>query len=143
MVAGSVALVPTVMQLEKFPQYAEAGAGKFPRYAATMTGLHARRRQTIMAAYEAGVPLYAGSDGGGVARHGNLPGEVLALAALGLPADQALGAASWRARGWLGWNTGLDEGAPADFVLYERDPLADLSVLASPRRVVLRGRVVA
>ena len=33
MVAGSVALVPTVMQLDKFPQYAEAGGAKFPDYA--------------------------------------------------------------------------------------------------------------
>ncbi len=142
MAERGTALVPTVMQLEKFPQYAEAGAAKFPDYAATMTDLHARRRETIMSAYEAGVPLYAGSDGGGVARHGNLPGEVLALAGLGLPADYALGAASWRAREWLGWNAGLDEGAPADFVVYDRNPLEDLSVLGSPTRVVLRGRVV-
>ncbi len=39
-----------------------------------------RRRDTIMAAHEAGVAIYAGSDGGGVAQHGNLSGEVLALA---------------------------------------------------------------
>ena len=77
---GSVALVPTVMQLEKFPEYAEAAAGKFPDYTATMIDLHRRRRDTVMAAFEAGVAIYAGSDGGGVARHGNLAGEVLALA---------------------------------------------------------------
>jgi len=53
------------------------------------------------------------------------------------------GAASWRAREWLGWNGGLDEGAPADFVVLDRNPLDDLSVLRKPARVVLRGRVVA
>ena len=58
-------------------------------------------------------------------------------------AEDALGAASWRAREWLGWNADLDEGAPADFVVYDADPLEDLSVLARPARVVLRGRVVA
>ncbi len=142
MVAGSVALVPTVMQLEKFPEYAEAGAARFPAYAETMTELHHRRRDTIMAAYEAGVPLYAGSDGGGLSRHGNLSGEVVALAGLGLPADQALGAASWRAREWLGLDGHLSEGTTADFVVYPRDPLQDLSVLGAPSRVVLRGRVV-
>ncbi len=142
MVAGGVALVPTVMQLEKFPGHAEAGRAKFPAYAATMTDLYARRRATLMAAYEAGVALYAGSDGGGVARHGNLPGEVLAMAELGLPAEYALGAASWRARAWLGYEPGLGEGAPADFVVYPRNPLADLSVLREPSCVVLRGRVV-
>ena len=64
------------------------------------------------------------------------------MAGLGLPAEYALGAASWRAREWLGWNAGLDEGAPADFVVYDRDPRDDLSVLSRPKRVVLRGRVV-
>ncbi|HWU22020.1 MAG TPA: amidohydrolase, partial [Nocardioides sp.] len=38
---------------------------------------------------------------------------------------------------------GLDEGDPADFVVYPRDPREDLSVLLEPSAVVLRGRVVA
>ena len=37
----------------------------------------------------------------------------------------------------------LEEGAEADFVVLDRDPRADLSVLAEPERVVLRGSVVA
>ncbi len=143
MVEAGTALVPTVMQLDKFPEHARVGAARFPAYASTMTDLHVRRRDTLMGAFEAGVPLYAGSDGGGVARHGNLVGEVVALAALGLPAYDALGAASWRARAWLGWNGTLAEGAPADFVVTGADPLVDLSTLFAPRAVVLRGRVVA
>ena len=143
MVEQGIALVPTVMQTDKFPQYAEAGAAKFPAYSSTMTDLYARRRATLLAAYEAGVALYAGSDGGGMSRHGNIAGEVIAMAEMGLPADYALGAASWRAREWLGWNGGLDEGAPADFVVYDRDPREDLRVLREPRQVVLRGRPVA
>ena len=142
MVERGTALVPTVMQLEKFPQYADAGAEKFPAYAATMTDLFAHRRETIMSAHEAGVAIYAGSDGGGVARHGNLSGEVVALAELGLSAADALGAASWRAREWLGLDGTLAPGTVADFVVYDADPLEDLSVLARPSRIVLRGRVV-
>ncbi|MCW2818218.1 MAG: Amidohydrolase family protein [Marmoricola sp.] len=142
MARDGVALVPTVMQLDKFPSYAEAGAARFPDYSATMTDLHARRVETIMAAHEAGVALYAGSDGGGVARHGNLSGEVVALAGVGLTPEQALGAASWRAREWLGLDGTLAEGTAADFVVYDRDPLADLSVLATPKRIVLRGQLV-
>ena len=61
---------------------------------------------------------------------------------MGLPASDALGAASWRARAWLGWNATLDEGAPADFVVYPRNPLDDLGVLREPTAVVLRGRLV-
>ena len=143
MAGRGVALVPTVMQLDKFPSYAEAGSLRFPDYAATMSDLYARRRATIMAAHDAGVALYAGTDGGGVARHGNIAGEVIAMAELGMSAEYALGAASWRARAWLGWNAGLAEGDPADFVVYDADPLADLDVLHRPARVVLRGRVVA
>ena len=143
MVDKHIALVPTVMQVDKFPQYAAEGAAKFPTYAAHMTELHDRQRTTVMAAFEAGVALYAGSDGGGATRHGNLSGEVVAMAGLGLPADYALGAASWRAREWLGWNATLEEGAPADFVVYDRDPRADLSALVSPAHVVLRGRPVS
>ncbi|MCW2858125.1 MAG: amidohydrolase [Marmoricola sp.] len=143
MAQRGVALVPTVMQLDKFPEYAEAGREKFPAYASTMTDLFGRRRDTIMTAYEAGVALYAGSDGGGVAKHGNLAGEVIAMADIGLPVEYALGAASWRAREWLGRNPTLSEGAPADFVVYPRDPLADLGVLAEPAAIVLRGALVA
>jgi imidazolonepropionase-like amidohydrolase len=142
MAMRGVALVPTVMQTENFPAYAEAGAAKFPRYARQMTSLYARRREVLLSAYEAGVALYAGSDGGGGSRHGNLAGEVVAMAEMGLPPEYALGAASWRAREWLGWNGALAEGAPADFVVFEKNPLDDLSVLRRPARVVLRGRVV-
>ena len=124
-----VALVPTVMQTEKFPGYAADGAEKFPAYSRRMTDLYERRREVILAAHEAGVAMYAGSDGGGVAKHGNLAGEILAMIDMGLPADYALGAASWRARAWLGWNARLDVGNPADFVVYPRNPLEDPSVL--------------
>jgi imidazolonepropionase-like amidohydrolase len=143
MVARGTALVPTVMQLNNFPGYAEAGEERFPAYAATMRDLYAHRRETIMSAYEAGVPIYAGTDAGGVLPHGGIAGEVLELAAYGFAPEDALGAASWRARAWLGWNATLEEGAPADFVVLDRNPLEDLTVLKSPARVVLRGRVVA
>ena len=134
-------LVPTVMQLDKFPEHAAAGEGRFPAYASTMTDLYARMPATIMAAHEAGVPIYAGSDGGGISRHGNIVGEIEALVRIGMPAHDALGAASWRARDWLGVD-GLTEGASADFVVYDRNPVDDLSVLRTPTCIVLRGRIV-
>ncbi len=142
MVDRGTALVPTIMQLDLFPEHAAAGAARFPDYAATMIALYDRMPATIMAAYEAGVPIYAGTDGGGISRHGNIAGEVVALHRIGIPARDALGAASWRAREWLG-QPGLGEGDPADLVVYPSDPTADLSVLRRPLRVVLRGRVVA
>ncbi len=143
MASRQVALVPTVIQLNNFPQYADAGKSRFPRYAAHMLSLFARRKETIRAAYDAGVPLYAGTDAGGVLPHGLIGDEVIELAAYGLSAYDALGAASWRAREWLGLPAELIEGAPADFVVYGADPLADPGVLKHPHRIVLRGRVVA
>lgn len=143
MAANGTALVPTVMQTAKFPLFAAEGREKFPAYSATMDELYARRREVLMAAHEAGVELYVGSDGGGPQRHGHLAGEALAMAELGLPAEAVLAAASWKGREWLGWNPTLAEGAPADFVVYDRDPRLDLSALYQPARVVLRGAVVA
>jgi imidazolonepropionase-like amidohydrolase len=140
MVANGVALVPTAMQLDNFPQYAEQAGARFPAYSARMLDLHARRRETIMAAHEAGVPIYAGTDAGGVLPHGQIAGEVRELASYGLSPFEALGAASWRARRWLGLDAELSEGAEADFVVYPGDPLVDLSVLGEPGLVVLRGR---
>lgn len=142
MAAQGTALVPTAYQLRNFPTYAEQGAERFPVYAEHMRDLYSRRRDTVMAAYEAGVAIYAGTDAGGVLPHGIIADEVAELASYGMPAEYALGAASWRARAWLGWNAELDEGAPADFVVYPRDPRADLSVLREPSAVVLRGQVV-
>jgi len=142
MADSGVALVPTARQLANFPGYAAAGEERFPAYAAHMRALFARRRETIGAAYEAGVPIFAGTDAGGVLPHGLIATEVQELATYGIPPQEAVAAASWRAREWLGHPPGLTEGVPADFVVYESDPVADLRVLTNPYRIVLRGRVV-
>ena len=142
MAERQVALVPTVRQLENFPRYAAAAGDKFPRYRDHMTRLHASRRAVVGAAHEAGVPVYAGTDAGGQLPHGLIAEEVATLATYGLSAFDALGAASWRAREWLGLSGRLEEGAEADFVVYPADPLADLRVLADPGCIVLRGAVV-
>ena len=87
--------------------------------------------------------IYAGTDAGGVLPHGLIGDEVIELATYGLTAEDALGAASWRAREWLGMPGGLAEGAPADLVVFDTNPLEDLRVLKDPKRIVLRGRVVS
>ncbi|MBA3232903.1 MAG: amidohydrolase family protein [Propionibacteriales bacterium] len=144
MVRRGVALVPTAKQLEHFPVYAAAGEERFPAYAAQLRDLFERRHETLRAAYDAGVAIYAGTDAGGVLPHGLIAAEVGALAELGMTAEDALGAASWRARPWLGRPGGnLDAGDPADFVVYDTNPLDDLSVLTHPKRIVLRGNIVA
>jgi len=105
-----------------------------------MRDLYGRRHETFRKAYEAGVPMYAGTDAGGVGAHGRIGDEIVALGAIG-GADFALGAASWRARDWLG-RPCLAEGERADLVAYTSDPREDLRVVRHPRYVVLRGRIV-
>ncbi len=136
------ALVPTLINIDNFPAIAAAAESKFPAYAAHMRRLHAGVGDMVSLAYEAGVPIYAGTDAGGSLPHGLIAREIAALATAGMSASDALAAGSWAARLWLGL-PGIEEGAPADLVAYATDPRADLSVLGSPARIVLRGKVVA
>jgi imidazolonepropionase-like amidohydrolase len=135
-----VAIVPTLINVETFPGIAAAADEKFPTYAAHMRALHARRYDTVAAAHEAGIPIYAGTDAGGALAHGRIADEVADLAHAGLSPVQALDAACWSARTWLG-REALGEGAQADLLVLDADPREDLRVLQGPRAVVLRGRV--
>jgi imidazolonepropionase-like amidohydrolase len=141
MAARRTAVVPTLVNVENFPGFAAAGERKFPSYASTMRRLYANSGAVVRAAYEAGVPVFAGTDAGGGIDHGVIADEVRALHAAGLPAEAALAAASWAAREWLGL-PGIEQGAPADLVAYETDPRKDLDSLQRPQRMLLRGRVV-
>jgi len=133
-----VAIVPTLINIDTFPGIAAAAEGKFPTYASHMRALHERRHATVGAAHDAGLPIYAGTDAGGSLAHGRVVDEVLELARAGLPPVEALSAACWAARAWLG-RDGLSEGASADLLVLDGDPREDLRVLSSPSDVVLRG----
>ncbi|MCC5479421.1 amidohydrolase family protein [Streptomyces barringtoniae] len=136
-----VAIVPTLVNIATFPRLAAGGDTRFPRWSAHMRRLHERRYDTVRGAYDAGIPVFVGTDAGGSLAHGLVAEEVAELVTAGIPPVQALSATSWGARAWLG-RPGLEEGAPADLVVYESDPRADVRVLAAPRRVVLNGMVV-
>ncbi|MEV1052831.1 amidohydrolase family protein [Streptomyces sp. NPDC049887] len=136
-----VAIVPTLVNIATFPELAVGGESKFPRWSDHMRRLHARRYDTVRSAWDAGIPVYVGTDAGGSLPHGLVAAEVAELVKAGIPAVDALSATAWRARSWLG-RPGLEEGAPADLVVYDSDPRADVRVLAAPRTVVMRGRVV-
>lgn len=139
--AAGIAVVPTLVNIDTFPSIAVAGAAKFPVYAAHMRALFATSRDRVRAAFEAGVPIYLGTDAGGSLPHGLVRDEIRALVGAGIPQAEVIAQASWRAREWLGW-PGLVEGAPADLVAYDADPRVDLAAMLAPRRIVLRGAVV-
>ena len=138
LVLHRVAIVPTLINTETFPGIAAAADGKFPTYAAHMRALHARRHSTVATAFEAGLAVYAGTDAGGSLAHGRVVDEVAELAKAGLPKVEALSAACWAARAWLG-RDGLVEGGQADLLVLDGDPREDLRRLADPVAVVLRG----
>ncbi len=140
MARRGTALVPTLINVENFPGIADS-AVRYPAYAKHMRALYEGARDVVASAVEAGVPVYAGTDAGGGIQHGRIAGEVIALAGAGLDPAAAIGAASWRARAWLGF-AALGDGAPADLVGYPSDPRSDLRVLQAPGRILLRGRVV-
>jgi imidazolonepropionase-like amidohydrolase len=131
MARRGTALVPTMINVATFGSIAEKAAGKFPAYSAHMFSLLERHASVVAAAHEAGVPIYLGTDAGGVMLHTRA----------GMPAVAVLAAASWGAREWLGF-PGLVEGGLADLVVYDIDPRLDLRVAAAPRRIVLRGRIL-
>jgi imidazolonepropionase-like amidohydrolase len=138
------------------PRMAEQGTALTPTLATILASLERRRSgpdspsrtwylggaqahgALVAGAAEAGVRVLAGTDS---LPHGGIVAEVHALAGAGLSPHDALAAASWGAREYLGL-PGLEAGAPADAVVYARDPRVDLGVLADPVAVVLRGRLV-
>lgn len=140
--ASGAVVVPTLINVDNFPGIAAQAEDRFAIYGAHMRALHATSRERIRNAWEAGIAVYTGTDAGGSLPHGNLLREVAQLVGVGIPQAEVIAQASWRARAWLGM-PGIEEGAPADLVVYAADPRSDLATLASPLRVLLRGRVLA
>jgi imidazolonepropionase-like amidohydrolase len=139
MVERGTALVPTLINIENFPGIAD-NASKYPKYAAHMRDLYVTSRQRVAAAREAGVPIYAGTDAGSMVAHGRIADEVDALKRVGMTATDALGAACWHARLWLG-RPALEHGAPADLICFADDPRTGAALLKRPDVVILRGAV--
>lgn len=138
MVEYGTALVPTLINVANFPGIAD-GAAKYPTYAKHMRDLYEKCYPRIAAAREAGVPIYAGTDAGSMVAHGRIADEIDALTDIGMTPTEALGAACWAAREWLG-RPGMEHGAPADLVCYADDPRKGAAVVNRPDLVILRGR---
>lgn len=139
MAGAGMAFVPTLL------------IGDFVRDLVTEMPLHPDDRATwlrevdahmgvVLAAVQAGVDVYAGTDAGAV-DHGLIASEIGLLRDAGLSGEAAVAAGSWAARSWLGL-PGLEEGAPADLVVYPDDPREDPNALLRPSLIMLRGAVI-
>ncbi|MFD5137536.1 amidohydrolase family protein [Streptomyces sp. NPDC058378] len=97
--------------------------------------------RAVLAAHERGVPLAAGTDSsGGTVRP--IGSEVELMRAAGLPALDAIRTATTGAARLLGLERTvgrLARGFAGDAILVDGDPLADVSVLTRPVRVVRTG----
>lgn len=142
MARRGIALVPTMINIDRFGDIAAQAEEKFPGYAAHMRRLRDGFAPIVADAYDAGVPIYVGTDAGGGIAHGQVFEEMIALRQrAGMSTMDVLRAASWGARQWLGF-PGLVEGGLADLLVLDRDPRTDLEAVREPRLMVLRGRVV-
>ena len=98
------------------------------------------RRDTVAAmipiASRLGVTLLASTD-----NVGSVADEVARFISYGVDPVRALRAATTDARAFL-HVPGLDDGAPADLVTFDRDPRDDPSVLKEPAAIILRGHRV-
>lgn len=137
-----VPVTPTLLQVGQFERIAAQADGRYPVYARRMREMHARRYEQVRMLHDAGVQLLVGTDAGTTVPHGSIAAECAELVAAGVPAPVVVAAASWRARSFLGLGD-LVEGSSADLVVYSRDPRTDITALAEPRAVILRGQIVA
>ena len=90
----------------------------------------------LQKAGEMNVTILAGTD---MIAPGSIPDEIMALHEFGLDTTSAIAAATSAARAYLD-QPSLDEGGPADFVLYDEDPRVNLEVIRRPKLIVAGGK---
>ncbi len=136
--AAGVPVTATLLQVGQFAAIAAQGEARYPRFAARMRAMHARRHDHVRDLHDAGVRVLLGTDAGGTIAHGRIADEAAEMVRAGIPARDVVAAASWRTRAWLGV-PGIAEGASADVVVLDADPRVDVAALRRPAAVVLRG----
>lgn len=135
-----VAIVPTLVNIATFPGLAAAGEARYPRWSAHMRRLHETRYETVRAAYDAGIPVFTGTDAGGSLAHGLIADEVAELVKAGIrpwtrsPRPPGAPGGGWDGRCWR-----RRPGGPGDV---RRGPEGGRTGAGVPRAVVLNGRVM-
>jgi imidazolonepropionase-like amidohydrolase len=100
--------------------------------------------QSLLKAYPAGVKIAYGTDAG-VSKHGRNADEFELLVKYGMPAVEALKAATVNAADLLGLSNEIgtiEPGKSADIIAVTGDPLADVRVLKKVDFVMARGEIV-
>ncbi|HEX8815460.1 MAG TPA: amidohydrolase family protein, partial [Terriglobales bacterium] len=102
-------------------------------------------RENLAIAREIGAKIANGFDPGTAEDHGHNAHEIIAMNKLGLPAIEAIRAATVSAADLMSWQDGIgsvEEGKFADIIAVSGDPLADISELEHVKFVMKGGVVV-
>lgn len=140
-VKANIPVIPTMLQRENFVDFARKAEGKFPKYQQTMLELYEKRYSQLCEMYDQGVVLLPGTDAGGHIQHGQIAEELLLWAKAGIDCESIVDFAFFKSREFLGVPV-LEEYSNADIVVYDKDPRKDISVLASPKAVILKGKKI-
>ena len=128
---------PTARQMATFPTIA-SHASKYPVYREHMLAMDARRSEHIQLMVEVGSHFIMGSDTAEDVGERGMAVELQCAVGDGMPASVAMAAASFDGRRRLGLPS-WEEGSPADLVVYDRDPEAEIAVVAHPAAVFIDG----
>lgn len=134
------AWVPTLLANDAMPAIVSQ-RGAPPAILDSVAAGIAKMPAMLRRARDAGVRILAGTDAG-LGPHGMAAEEIWRLRFAGLEPEEALAAGSWDAREYLGLR-GIEDGAPADLVVYAEDPRDDLGRLRRPQVIVLAGQVAS
>jgi imidazolonepropionase-like amidohydrolase len=138
-------LVPTILSDRRIIE-ADPAAGIPVEVVEQCSALHSQLVTFLQAAIRAGVKVAAGNDGGApLVQNGEMVPELQLYVDHGMTPLQALASATRvTAELFRLPDVGLVEpGYVADLLVVDRDPVASVSALASPRHVIQAGRVVA
>jgi imidazolonepropionase-like amidohydrolase len=131
-----VALCPTLAAGDATSQYAGWKKGQQPEPAGI-----ARKRSTFKAALDAGVTILSGSDVG-VFTHGENAREIELMVAYGMPAANALKAATFTAGQVFHMDIGqVKSGMLADLIAVDGDPVSDIAALRRVKFVMKNGTI--
>ena len=136
MAAQGIAWTPTLGVFLAIVADAESAGS--PQFTSWCHNVEEQSRGIIARARSLGVTIMAGTD---FLPAGAIAYEIAALQKQGDEPARALAAASTDARRFLGF-PGIEDGAPADLVIYPADPRDTPAVLNTPDLVMLGGRIV-